>query len=166
MSEHQSAILSAKSIIRFSDCDPFDHLNNAKYIEYFLNAREDQLLASYQFSVYEYARQTNFGWVVGQHEIAYLQPASTMETVTITSVILHWGEKDILVEFNMWDENKTKLKAVMWTRFYYFDLTTNRSAVHPAELNEKFGRYVQQGPPPASFAERMQQIRSALRSVS
>ena len=28
---------------RFSDCDPFGHLNNARYIDYFINAREDHL---------------------------------------------------------------------------------------------------------------------------
>ncbi len=26
-------------VIRFQDCDPFGHLNNARYIDYFVNAR-------------------------------------------------------------------------------------------------------------------------------
>jgi acyl-CoA thioester hydrolase len=29
--------------VRFNDCDPLGHLNNSKYIDYFLNAREDHL---------------------------------------------------------------------------------------------------------------------------
>ena len=29
--------------VRFQDCDPFGHLNNARYIDYFLNARQDQI---------------------------------------------------------------------------------------------------------------------------
>ena len=35
----------SKSIIRFQDCDPLRHLNNAKYFDYFFNAREEQVLS-------------------------------------------------------------------------------------------------------------------------
>lgn len=28
-----------KAVIRFQDCDPLQHLNNAKYFDYFFNAR-------------------------------------------------------------------------------------------------------------------------------
>ncbi len=33
--------------IRFTDCDPFGHLNNGRYIDYLLNAREDHLKTEY-----------------------------------------------------------------------------------------------------------------------
>ena len=39
----------SKVAIRFQDCDPFAHLNNAKYIEYFINAREDHLIQAYGY---------------------------------------------------------------------------------------------------------------------
>ena len=42
-----SKILESKVKIRFQDCDPFNHLNNAAYINYFINAREDQILENY-----------------------------------------------------------------------------------------------------------------------
>lgn len=29
--------------IRFIDCDPIGHLNNSKYLDYMLNAREDHV---------------------------------------------------------------------------------------------------------------------------
>lgn len=131
-------IPSSKTLVRFSDCDPFNHLNNSKYIDYFLNAREDQLSQFYNFSVFAHSKETGCGWVVGQHEIAYLKPAFTMETVLIESMIIYWGERDILVEFKMWDESRTKLKSVMWTRFYYFNLATQKSATHTEELNDRF----------------------------
>jgi len=37
--------------IRFQDCDPFNHLNNSKYIDYFINTREDQLLEYYGLEI-------------------------------------------------------------------------------------------------------------------
>ncbi len=39
-------IIESKVKIRFPDCDPFNHLNNSKYIDYFINAREDQLIGN------------------------------------------------------------------------------------------------------------------------
>ena len=33
----------SSSLIRFQDCDPLRHLNNAKYFDYYFNAREDQV---------------------------------------------------------------------------------------------------------------------------
>jgi acyl-CoA thioester hydrolase len=29
----------SEALIRFPDCDPFNHLNNSRYIDYFINAR-------------------------------------------------------------------------------------------------------------------------------
>ena len=39
-------ILSSTAIIRFQDCDPYSHLNNGRYLDYFMNAREDQVWAA------------------------------------------------------------------------------------------------------------------------
>ncbi|MEM9981458.1 MAG: acyl-CoA thioesterase, partial [Bacteroidota bacterium] len=33
------ALLASKAIVRFQDCDPLRHLNNAKYFDYYFNAR-------------------------------------------------------------------------------------------------------------------------------
>ncbi len=35
-------VLTSQAIIRFQDCDPYAHLNNGRYLDYFMNAREDQ----------------------------------------------------------------------------------------------------------------------------
>src|SRR5687767_8499719 len=96
----------SKSLIRFPDCDPFNHLNNARYIDYFINAREDQIMAHLNFNIYHYAAQKGSGWVVSKNQIAYLKPAFLMETVIIDSKILRLGEKDLHVEMCMWNEGK------------------------------------------------------------
>src|ERR1700748_71138 len=94
-------------LIRFPDCDPFNHLNNSRYIDYFINAREDQLLKYYQFSPYDYARKKGISWVVTQNQIVYLKPATLMETVVVQSTILQLRQKDLLVEMRMWNMDKT-----------------------------------------------------------
>ena len=64
--------------IRFQDCDPFNHLNNAAYINYLINAREDQILEHYKIDIYKMARTTGKSWVVGSNQIAYINPAFLM----------------------------------------------------------------------------------------
>ena len=54
--------ISSLSRIRFSDCDPIGHLNNVKYLEYMLNAREDHVESGYGFTYEEYTRKTGCTW--------------------------------------------------------------------------------------------------------
>ena len=50
-----SKLWESKALIRFPDCDPFNHLNNARYIDYFINAREDHIIANLNFNIYHFA---------------------------------------------------------------------------------------------------------------
>ncbi|MEO8413158.1 MAG: acyl-CoA thioesterase [Ginsengibacter sp.] len=99
-----SKLWESKVLIRFSDCDPFNHLNNARYIDYFINAREDHLLANMNFSVYQFASAYGLGWVVSKNQVAYVKPAFHMETVVIDYALLRLGTTEILVEMKMWNE--------------------------------------------------------------
>ena len=81
----------SKVLIRFPDCDPFNHLNNARYIDYFINAREDHIMMNMGLNIYQYAAEHGLGWVVAKNQIAYLKPAFLMETVVVDSTILKLG---------------------------------------------------------------------------
>ena len=124
----------SQAVIRFQDCDAFGHLNNARYIDYFLNARDDHLRAYYQFDLSEHARQHRENWVVVRHEIVYVRPAFPGETVTIQTGLLDLTDTTLTVEGIMLDEAAQQLKAVQWTSFRYVDLSRGRPARHPAEI--------------------------------
>ena len=134
----------SKSIIRFPDCDPFNHLNNSKYIDYFLNAREDQLSQHYNLDLYKLAAEKGIGWVVSEHQIVYLKPANLMETVLIQTRLISYSEKEVTVEFTMWNENKSSLKSVLWTKFAHFNLATKKSEIHSEKFMELFSEVVVQ----------------------
>ncbi len=119
--------------IRFSDCDPFGHLNNASYINYFMNAREDHLAATYNMHLKDYAVK-GVGWVVAQHQISYLKPAFVAEKVHIFSRVLEFSNNHILVEMWMTDEAKKKVKAFLWSKFVHIDLKTGKKAEHDEAL--------------------------------
>lgn len=150
--------------IRFPDCDPFNHLNNTRYLDYFLNAREDHLLTHYDFKIYEFAVQQQRGWVVSGHQIAYLKPALLMETVCLQSRLLYFGEKDVLVEMLMWDEQKLVLKSVLWTTFVHIDLKSARSIEHSQELKDRFTPHLRPLDSPVKFEERIAQLKTTIAS--
>ncbi len=157
--EQLQKLPESKMKIRFPDCDPFNHLNNSRYIDYFLNAREDHLLASYGFDLYKLAIEKGVGWVVAQNQVAYLSPATLMETVTIQTHLLAYDDKSLLMEGLMWNENKTILRSVLWATFVHFDLKTQRSSNHNAELMELFGEVTDPLPGKMTFEERIRNLK-------
>lgn len=149
----------SKVTVRFPDCDPFNHLNNAKYIDYFMNAREDHLMDYYQFDIYEHTKRYGKGWVVTKNEILYLRPASLKEQVVIQSALLQFNQSSLLVEMTMWDESKTQMKALLWATFTYVNLKTQRKATHDSELLDFFEEVIAEDHKPESFDERLYQLK-------
>ncbi|HKX86685.1 MAG TPA: acyl-CoA thioesterase [Flavobacterium sp.] len=152
-------IIESKVRVRFPDCDPFNHLNNSRYIDYIINAREDQLLEAYEFDLYRLAKEQGISWVVAQNQIAYLLPAMLMETVTIESKLLSFDDKSLVVEALMWDENKTALKAILWTKLVHYDLKINRSTIHSDDLKNFFSEIVNPLSESVSFDERVESLK-------
>ncbi|WP_299440564.1 acyl-CoA thioesterase [uncultured Aquimarina sp.] len=130
--------LESKAKIRFQHCDPFNHLNNAEYINYMINAREDQIINHYNLDLFKMAQTQGISWVVGTNQIAYLKPALLMEDVIIDSQLHAFTENQLHVEIRMWNHNKTELKSVMWSSFVHFNLLKQKRWNHTPELMELF----------------------------
>ncbi len=131
-------LLESKVKIRFQDCDPFNHLNNAAYINYFINAREDQILENYHLDIYKMARSQGKSWVVGSNQIAYLRPAFLMEEVVISTQLIYFNDTKLQVELTMWNHDKTEIKSIMWSTFVHFNLLKQKRETHPEDLMELF----------------------------
>ncbi len=149
----------SKMLIRFPDCDPFNHLNNARYLDYFIIAREDHLLKDHGFNIYQYAQEKGVSWVVGQSQVVYLRPAMLMEQVIVQSTLLKWGEKDLLVEMRMWDKEKKILKSLLWIKFIHINMKTQRSEEHSKELEERFRGLENPLAQVVDFEQRVEQVK-------
>jgi len=135
-------IIESKKKIRFQDCDPFNHLNNGRYVDYYINAREDQLLENYNIDLFKIIKEKLLGWVVSNNQVAYLKPVFTMEEVVIESQLLSYTSKHIKVEMRMWNKDKTTLKSIAWFGFVPFDLRRNQVASHTEEFINLFEQVV------------------------
>jgi YbgC/YbaW family acyl-CoA thioester hydrolase len=119
-------------LVRFNDCDPFGHLNNGRYIDYFLNAREDHLRDHYAIDLKVWVQQGQ-AFVVSQHEIRYLRPVTYNETVVIRSALIAAGDSWLQVEMTMLGPEGL-LKAVLWTVFTRIHPATGKRLNHPPEF--------------------------------
>ena len=125
-------IKSMKSIkrVNFEDCDPFSHLNNANYLNYFLTAREEQLRTNGVLNIFEHVKTTGKGWAVISHNIRYLKPSLLGEELEIWSRMLSFDRFRNLVEFVMICQEKKQLKSVMHSEFAYISIKKAKPVAH------------------------------------
>lgn len=127
--------------IRFADCDPIGHLNNVKYLEYMLNAREDHVEQNYGFTYEQYTKETGCTWVTIQNEIAYLKEVRYNSTVTITSKTILVDDLTAVVELLMMDD-KGVVHAVFWLTVIYFNMKARKAEKMPEKTLNQFDHFL------------------------
>lgn len=153
-------VLESTMKIRFHDCDPFNHLNNSRYLDYIMTARGDQLADNYDLDIYKIAREQGVGWVIAQTQISYISPALLMEEVVIETQLLSFSERSLHLEAFMWNKNKSGLKAVLWAKFVHFNLKTQKSHSHDENLMTFFSQIVNPLPQETGFEERIRSLKT------
>lgn len=128
--------------VRFSDCDPIGHLNNVKYLEYMLNAREDHVEDFYSFTYEEYTRRTGCTWIAIQNEISYLKEVRYNSKVVISSKTIEISDRISKVEILMKSEDQKTIYAVLWITVIYFNMKTRKSEVQPQETKQLFQKFL------------------------
>ena len=127
--------------IRFVDCDPLGHLNNVRYLDYMLNAREDHVEDFYGFTYEEHSKKTGCTWVTIQNEIAYLKEVKYNTRVLITSKTIDIQDRTSTVEILMKSLDGKTVYAVFWLSVIYFNLKTRKSEIQPKELVDQFSKH-------------------------
>ena len=151
-------IIQTKAKIRFQDCDPFNHLNNSSYINYFINHREDALIENYDLDIYKMAKEQGKSWVTSSNQIAYLKPAFLIETVVIESQLIHFTNSKLHVEMRMYNADKSHLKSIMWSSFVHFNLIAQKREIHAAKFMDLF-EYINKPIAYKSFEDRVQHFK-------
>jgi thioesterase III len=134
--KHYPQDTESRVVIRFQDCDPMQHLNNAKYFDYYFNAREDQVPKLYGLEIIDLIRKYQSAWVVYNHNISYVKPAMVGEWVRIISRIIWHDHHTIVVEYVMMDDSKTQLKNVLWSTMRYVTLKDGKSTDHTGAVED------------------------------
>ena len=116
--------------VHFQDCDMLGHLNNARYLDYFLNAREDHTTAHYALNMGELAREQHAAWVITKHHISYLKPARQGVQVRILSQLIHFDNSNVVLEMQMRDETGQRLLALLWSELTFVAMPAGTRTDH------------------------------------
>lgn len=127
--------------IRFSDCDPFGHLNNARFLDYFLHAREQHLKNEYGLALQTFYDR-GLSWFIRSHDIIYIKPVHYGETVLITTRLLQVAAERLWVEMMMTDQSGTTLKALLWAMFIPVNVKTGKKEAHQPEVMQTLQQIV------------------------
>ena len=151
--------------VHFQDCDMLGHLNNARYLDYFLNAREDHITAHYRLNLGELAREQRAAWVITKHHLSYLRPARQGVLVRISSQLIHFDNSNLVLELQMRDEAGTRLLALLWSEMAFVALPAGTRADHANALMDLLDQLdvedVQYDPD--GFDDRVQELRQQLK---
>lgn len=120
--------------VHFQDCDMLGHLNNARYLDYFLNAREDQVAEHYALNMGELAQQQKAAWVVTKHHLSYLKPARQGVTVRIRTQIIHFDNSNMVVEMQMRSADGHRLLALLWSELTFVQVPAGTRLDHSDAL--------------------------------
>lgn len=151
----------SKLIVRFQDCDPFRHLNQSRYLDYFVNAREDQLREHYGLDIYKFAMENGAGWMVVRNQIAYLRQVMVNEIVLIQTHVIEYDLQNVTVEMIMWDEHKVRPKALLWATFAYVNMQEGKRANHSEDIMEFYRRIKFTSGEPQTFDQRVATLLAA-----
>lgn len=150
--------------VRFSDCDPFGHLHNTRYLDYMQNARFDQVEEAYD---YQTLMPDNYNWMSTKNQIVYLAPAVMDERVLIQTRLIDATRRTVTAEAMMLNQDANQLKAVLWMAFMYMQLEPVRPAKHPDDLMALFEqiRWSEDTLDLNDFDGRVRELRAQLREA-
>ena len=143
------------------------HLNNARYLDYFLNAREDQVAQHYALNMGELAREQHAAWVVTKHYISYLKPARQGEEVLIRTQLIHFDNSNLLVEMQMRAADGLRLLALLWSEMTFVKIPAGTRLDHSDELMDLLDRVDVEGVEydPDGFDDRVKAVRQELKQL-
>ena len=125
--------------VRYGDLDPQGHVNNAKYLTYFEQARVHYLIQLGLFS-----RDQSFmeiGVVIADIHIAYHAPTHYQDNIKVGVKTIKLGGKSIVLEQCVMDADTGKIMAEGKVVMVTFDYKELKSIPVPVEWKKKFSEF-------------------------
>jgi len=128
-----------KIIVRFSDLDAMQHVNNATYLTYLEEARIDYFNTLFNRK----KNRVDFEAVVGRIEIDYLFPIQFGDEIEVFTRISKMGSKSVDVEHIIAIKKGSELinASTSLTKLVYYDYKNRTTKVIPEEAKETIAMF-------------------------
>jgi len=122
--------------VRFYECDPYGHVNNANYLRYMQEAAFEAS-AAVGYDVQRYAQMERV-WYAHATDIEYLRPVKYGDTVTVTTWVMDFRRVTSRRAYELRSTTTGELVARATTDWAFLDAATRKPAVIPQELISSF----------------------------
>lgn len=101
-------------VVRFRDCDPMGHVNNAVYLTYLEVAR-----FAYWQDVADGRNAADAGVIMARAEIDYKAPATYMDRLEVRTAITGFGRTSFVFEYEIVDQNGRLIATAKTIQVFY-----------------------------------------------
>lgn len=132
-----NSIFSSEIKVRPDDIDMNNHVHNAKYLDYVLTARYEQMINNYNMSMQEFIEK-GFNWVVSAVHIDWKRALNLNDIAVVKTQMDSISGAQCRVNF--WIENKETRKLVSDGYFIYtmVSIKSGRPARITEDIIEKY----------------------------
>jgi len=132
-----NSIFSSEIKVRPDDIDMNNHVHNAKYLDYVLTARYEQMINNYNMSMQEFIEK-GFNWVVSAVHIDWKRAVNLNDIAVVKTQMDSISGAQCRVNF--WIENKETRKLVSDGYFIYtmVSIKSGRPARITEDIIEKY----------------------------
>lgn len=123
--------------VRPDDIDLFGHVHSAKYLDYFLAARFEQMSKFYHCGMDEFLAK-GLGWFLQDFTISYKRPLKLGDVAMVYTNIVELAKNGSIVAFRIVNEKTQKLVATGKGQFALVDIQSSRSIPIPDWVIERY----------------------------
>ena len=116
--------------VRFRDCDPMGHVNNAVYLTYLEQARLSLWRERWRVD----PRSPGEGIILARAEVDFKSPAVYGETLEVRVSVTAIGRSSFTYEYEMVDAGSGRLVVSARTVLVWYDYTAGRSVLIPEAI--------------------------------
>ena len=125
--------------VRYSDLDPQGHVNNARFLTFFEQAR-----VSYLIHLGLFSKDQSFldvGIIIADAKITFLDPVHFGQDVRVGVRVSRIGNKSMTMEYQMIDGTDRKELAAGSTTLVAFDYHDHKTITVPDEWRKKIHQF-------------------------
>ena len=124
-------------VVRFSDVDIMGHVNNARYLSYFEQARVTYYKKLKALDLRTMNVRTSFGFIVAEVGVKFHAPAYIDETLVISIRIAELRQKAFRMEYEVRDKKTRRLIAAGYSVQVMYNYKKMRPFAIPLSLRRK-----------------------------
>lgn len=123
--------------VRWADCDPMGHVNNAVYITYMEQARIAFFRKFFKLKPGDRIKPEHFQFVIAENSCRYLKPAFIEQTLSVMIKAQEVKNSSFVFEYEIKDQLTGELIATGRSVQVWYDYQTGKSSPIPEEYKIK-----------------------------